>query len=76
MSGVSMIVLETDPKVKKLVTKKYPNSRTLLLLVVEEKGKISGNELDMLLGMGPGPGCERKQKRKINQLQVLGQQRT
>jgi hypothetical protein len=35
MSGVSMDVLETEPKVKKSITKKYPDGRTLSLLVVD-----------------------------------------
>jgi hypothetical protein len=33
---VSMVVLETSPKVKKCNTKRYPDGRTLSLLLVDE----------------------------------------
>jgi hypothetical protein len=33
---VSMVVLETSPKVKKYITKRYPDGRTLSLLLVDE----------------------------------------
>jgi hypothetical protein len=35
--SVSVVVLETFPKVKKSVTKRYPDGRTLSLLLVDEK---------------------------------------
>jgi hypothetical protein len=34
---ISMVVLETNPSVKKSVTKRYPDGRTLSLLVVDDK---------------------------------------
>jgi predicted GIY-YIG superfamily endonuclease len=37
MSGVSMVVLERKPQDKKAVTKRYPDGRTLSLLIVKEK---------------------------------------
>jgi hypothetical protein len=62
---VCIVVLETDPIVKKCVIKRYPNGRTLTLLVVDEKNlkRVSRTA---------GPGTTRGSGKRKRKGRILG----
>jgi hypothetical protein len=47
---VSFVVLETNPRVKKFVTKRYPDCRPMSILLVDEKSDC-GEEYHLLVAL-------------------------